>query len=224
MYRQVSVAWFFQFLQMNHEHVAGHVATEGMYLPQAMETLVKMAFEKFPDFDYLVVYEHDMIPPVDAFDRVAQYGPEHDIVGSVYFKHDWPYHVMAWCQVQPPLFSPLTREMTQQLVENPALYEVDGVAMGFTAISRRVLEQWNPEVSMWFPTPPLVGHDLHFCNEAKKAQHGPNRDEAFKVWLDTGIGCGHLTLVPIGYSDSQEALALANPPQWTEGGTPCYQA
>lgn len=206
LYRQVPVSWFFQWLQMDQQNVAATVGTEAMYLPAAMNLLVDMAFEQCPDFDRLVVFEHDMIPPADAFARIGQYHDEHDIVGSVYFRHDWPHHVMAWMQVEPPFFSPLTAEMTKYMVENPALYEVDGVAMGFTAIHRRVFENWDRNVPMWDPIPPLIGHDLHFCNEAKK--------QGFKVWLDSGIGCGHLTLVPIGYGHSQEALAIAEPPHW----------
>lgn len=213
LYRQVPVSWFFNWLQMSKQHVAATVGTEAMYLPSAMNELVNMAFKQCPDFDRLVVFEHDMIPPVDAFDRVAQYGDEHDIVGTMYFKHDWPHHVMAWMQVQPPFYSPLTAEVTKQMVDDPALYEVDAVAMGFTAIHRRVFEQWDRSVSVWDPTPPLIGHDLHFCNEAKK--------QGFKVWVDSGIGSGHLTLIPIGYGHSQEALAIAEPPRWVEGGEPC---
>lgn len=214
LYRQVPVAWFFNWLKLKKDYVVGTVATDGMYLPQAMETLIAMAFEHCPDFDRLVIIEHDMIIPEDALNRIAQYGPEHDIVGSVYFKHEYPYHVMAWMQIDKPRFSPLTREVVKTMVENPGLYEVDGVAMGLTSIARHVLEDWNPAVPMWSPVPPFVGHDLHFCNEAKKPQHGPNQDTAYKVWLDSGIGCAHLTQIPIGYPHFLDALAEDAPDTW----------
>jgi hypothetical protein len=139
---------------------------------------------------------------------MAQYGDEYDIVGTVYFKHDLPHHVMAWMQVDKPRFSPLTRDVVKLMVDEPGLYEVDGVAMGFTSIHRRVFENWDPEVSMWYPSPPFVGHDLHFCNEALK--------QGFKIWVDSGIGCGHLTLIPIGYDDSQTALAENEPMNWAQ--------
>lgn len=217
LYRQLPVAWFFQWEQMDKRHVAAVVGTEAMYIPMAMAQLVDMAFEKCPDFDRLIVFEHDMIPPLDAFNRIAQYRDEHDIVGTMYFKHDWPHHVMAWMQVKPPFYSPLTAEVTKQMVDNHALYEVDAVAMGFTAIRRQVFEKWDRSVPMWDPIPPLIGHDLHFCNEAKK--------QGFKIWVDSGIGSGHLTLVPIGYGHSQEALSIAQPQKWNdaaEGAEPQY--
>jgi hypothetical protein len=181
-----------------------------------METLVELAYKNCPDFDRIVIIEHDMEIPLDALERIAQYGPEHDIVGSIYFKHDSPHHVMTWMQIKPPFFSPLTADVTRQLVDYPALYQVDGVAMGFTSISRRVFDEWNPDVPMWDPIPPLIGHDLHFCNEAKKPQHGPNKDQPFKVWVDSGLVCGHLTMIPIGYPHSQAALAELDLPSWED--------
>ena len=153
-----------------------------------------------------------MIPPLDGLNRIAQYGYEHDIVGSVYFKHDYPHHIMAWMQVEPPFFSPLTAEATRELVENPGLYEVDGVAFGFTSIARHVLEDWDPNIPMFEAQPPLIGHDLWFCHAAKQ--------QGYKIWLDSGIGCGHLTLMPIGYSHSQVALAEVNEPKWAANGAP----
>jgi hypothetical protein len=212
LYRQVPVSWFFTWLKMSKLNVAAVVGTEAMYLPMAMAELVNQAFKECPDFDRLVIFEHDMLPPLDGLDRIATYRDEHDIVGCTYFKHDWPHHVMAWMKVQPPFYSPLTAEVVKEMVDTPALYEVDAVAMGFTAIRREVFERWDRQVPMWDPTPPLVGHDLHFCNEAKK--------QGFKVWVDSGIGCGHLTLVPIGYGHSQEALALSEPPRWVDGESP----
>lgn len=209
LYRQIPSQWFLNWLQMEKDSIVGTVATDGIPVEIAMQTMVDMVFDKFDDdWDRLVVVEHDMILPLNAFTRIAQYGSEHDIVGSVYFKHDWPHHVMAWMQLVPPRFSPLTAEVVKAMVENPALYPVDGVAMGCTSIARHVLEDWDPDVPMWHPTPPLVGHDLHFCHEAKK--------QGFNVFLDSGIGCGHLTLLPIGYPHSQEALQQAQPATWQE--------
>lgn len=218
-YQTVSVVWFFQWTQMKKTSLVGQVATQGIYLPMAMKHVVDMAFEHCGDnWDRLVIYEHDMIPPTNGFDLMANHGPEFDIVGSVYFKHEAPHHVMAWGQTRPPFFSPLTREVTQDMVEHPALYEVDGLAMGFTSIHRRVFEQWDKSVPMWEPAPPLVGHDLHFCNEAKK--------QGFKVWLDSGIGCGHLSEVEIGLEHNQlyvDEADLQEEPAWMRSEVPGFR-
>src|SRR5512139_1457231 len=209
LYQSVSTEFFCNWLQMDKTHLGGHVAVQGsMYLPQKMETLCDEAFRVCPDLDRIVIMEQDMIAPLDAFNRIAAYGDEYDIVCSTFFKHESPHHVMAWMQVDKPRFSPLTRTMVRTMVESPGLYPVDGGAMGLTSIHRRVFEEWDWSVPMWVPTPPMVGHDLHFCNEARK--------QGFGIYLDSGLGCGHLTLVPIGYGDQQTALADDEPETWQE--------
>ncbi len=195
--RQVSVSWFLNWTKMDKTPVVAQVATEEMYLPTAMQTLVDMAFRNCPDFDRIVVYEHDMLPPLDALTRIAEYADDRDIVGTLYFKREYPFHVQAWMQIVAPYFAPLTREAVKAMVDDPDLYEVDAVAMGFTAIHRRVFEHWDPEIPMWDPEP--VGHDLHFCHEAKQ--------RGFGIWLDSGIECGHLMTRSIGFHHQQEALA-----------------
>jgi hypothetical protein len=181
------------WLQLKKDNVVGVVASDGAYITHAMDALTAMAFEKFPDFDRMVVYEADMLPPVDAFDHIATYGDEHDIVGSAYFKHHFPHDLQAYGQPNPPYFETLHRNVARQMIDNPGLYEVGGVAMGLTSISRRVLADWPGDVPMWTPAPPLVGHDLHFCNEARK--------QGYRVWLDTALGCGHISERPVGYAD-----------------------
>lgn len=209
LYVHLEPRFFMSWLQVDTSNVVWKTAVDGsMDLPMKMESIVNEAYRNAPDFDRLIIVEQDMIIPPDGLARMAQYQPEHDIVGSVFFKHEFPHHVMAWMQVDSPAYSPLTKDVVKTMVDNPALYEVDAVAMGFTAISRRVFDEWDRSVPMWTPAPPLNGHDLHFCNEAKK--------QGFKVWLDSGIGCGHLTNVPIGYEHSQAALEKVEPMTWQQ--------
>lgn len=203
-YRNLSVTWFFNFIGMDTRPVVGMTGTDGTILHLAMQQLVEMAFANYPVWDRLVIWEHDVLPTRDALTRIAEYRVEHDIVGTMQFRHEAPHHVMAGMRVKPPFVTPLTAEVTRAMVEQPALYEVDAVTTGFTAIRREVFEKWDVSVPMWKPTPPLLGHDLHFCNEAKK--------QGFKVWLDSGIRCGHLTVLPIGYEDQQAHLAGKPPP------------
>ncbi len=203
-YRQLSVHWFFNFLMgMDLSPVVDYVGVDGTFLPMAMKKLVDMALQRCPDLDRLVFFEHDVLPPTDAFLRIAAYDDSYDIVAGMMFRHQSPYHVYACMETGFGGFSPLTAETTRMMAEKPDLYEVDLVSMGFTSVHRRVLERWDPDVFMWMPSPPIVGHDLHFCTEAKR--------QGFRVWLDSGIRCGHLTLVPIGFEESQDDLARHPP-------------
>lgn len=215
-YRSVSIKWFLNFMQMQKTHVVGQVSTQGIYLPTAMQNLVDMTFKYCgTDWEYMVVYEHDMVPGPDAFEKMAQYDPDqHDIVAGMYFKHEAPHHLMGWDQLEPPIFSPISAGRVREMTESPGLYPVDGVAMGFTAISRRVFERWDKTIPMWDAQPPLVGHDLWFCHAA--------RQQGFNIWLDSSIVCGHLTEMPIGFADSQAALAAAEPPRWSDDKRPAW--
>jgi hypothetical protein len=198
---------------MQKDAVVGQVSTKALYLPLAMKNLVEMTFKMFEpgSWDYLVVYEHDMIIPEDGFEKMSHYDPDvHHVVGSAYYKHEAPHHMMAWTQIDPPLFSPMTSAQVRQLHDYPGLYPVDGVAMGFTAISRKVLENWDHQYPMWDAQEPLKGHDLWFCHAAKL--------QGFNIYLDSAIQCGHLTQQPIGYGDSQAALAADPPARWSDTG------
>jgi hypothetical protein len=208
LYRQVPVDWFFNWLKMDKESVAATVACDGAYLPLALMQMVKMALNDYDDWDRFVIFEQDMIPPVGGLARIADYDDDYDIVGSIYFKHEWPYHVNVCVQADYPNFSPLTAEAVKIMKENPALYEVHGVSTGFTSISRRVFEEWDPTVEMWMPQAPFIAHDMHFCHQA--------RQQGFKVYVDSGIGCGHLTEMPIGYPHSQRELGIEEPLTWEE--------
>lgn len=201
MYRQVSVSWLYNWMLMDKSDCVGWVSTEGVYLPIAMTALVEMAFDKFPAWDRLVIFEDDVTPPLDALSRVSQYSDEYDIVTALHFMHEPPHRVLAF-ERQGDKHVCLSAEATRHIADNPGMHEVDAVPMGFTAISRRVLEQWHPGVLMWQPTVPLAGQDVHFCMEAKR--------QGFRVWVDSALRCGHLTELPIGYSDSEAAL-LSDP-------------
>jgi hypothetical protein len=194
MYRHLSVAWWYNWELMEKRPCAGLVSIEGVHLPLGMRRLVETAYEKFVGWDRLVVLEDDVAPPPDAFERIALYDDAYDIVGSFHVKHDRPHQLMAW-RYRPgngSRYQHVTDDEVRTMAATPDLHEVDGVAMGFTSIHRRVLDNWDHDrAPMWQPLPPMEGQDLHFCHEAKK--------QGFRVWMDSGLWCDHLTEVPIGY-------------------------
>jgi hypothetical protein len=180
--------------------LVAQLATNGAALASAMQQLVDRAFSQVGDqWDYLVFYEHDMIPPLDAFDRVAEYNPEeHHIVGAMYFARQPPHSPTVSMKLdrganQAPDYVYPTPELTKQMVEAPALYEVESVGTGFTAIHRTVFEKWDKNIRMWEAQEPILVHDMWFCLKAK--------EQGFKVWVDSGIVCGHITERAVSYDD-----------------------
>lgn len=203
LYKQVPASWFINWLTLDKTMVMGYTATDGVYITLAMGKLFAAAM-KTPGWDRLVICEHDMILPPDAFQRIACYGKEYDIVGSAYFQHREPFEIMAWMQPNAPWFTQVTGQEEMDMMEDPGLYKVDAVGFGLTSIARHVIEDWDDDLLMFEPNPhetPVRGHDFTFCTQARK--------QGFTVWVDSGLSCGHLTETEIGYGHSQEALAHA---------------
>jgi hypothetical protein len=190
LYKQLSVSWFYNWELLSKEHCAGSISTDGVYLPFAMTDIVAAALRTFGSWEWLVVLEHDVVVGRDTFDRIAGYESDRDIVGAVCPQHQPPHKVMAFTQDDPQTVRHLTPEVLAPMLAAPGLYEVDKVSMSCTAINRRVLEKWDPDIAMWDVDAPVPGrqrwgHDLRFCDEAVR--------QGFRVWLDTAICCGHLT-------------------------------
>jgi hypothetical protein len=185
---------------MDKSCVAATVGVDGTLLPDAMQKLVELALAKSENFEWLVVFEHDVIPPLDALTRIARYDHEYDIVGGMTFRHEYPHYVMVFTKYPGEAlgYSPLTPEALDNMVQHPGVHAVDATAMGFTAIRREVFEKWDADIPMWQPTAELRGHDFHFCHEAVK--------QGFTIGADSGVMCGHLTVESVGLRHHSEAL------------------
>jgi hypothetical protein len=197
LYTHVSTNWFIRFLSIDRSSVVDTIAIRKMYLASAMDHMVSQALES-NDWDRLVVYEADMMPPLECLNRIAGYPDSLDIVGSIYFQHPPPHVPVVYNQVDDEHWKPLHHSQIKPMMDRPGLYPVDAVGMGLTSIHRRVFEKWNPEIGMFGGEQRGIGHDMYFCRGA--------RAQGFSVHVDTGIHCGHLTEWPITY----ENHAMAN--------------
>jgi len=193
MYLSVPVLWFCRWEEMDRTHVSGVVATRKLYLASAMQQMVSGSLER-DDWDRLVVYEADMLPPRDAFTRIANYPDSLDIVGPVYFQHTSPHYPIVYNQADEEHYRALARNQIDDMMAKPGLYPVDAVGLGFTSINRRVLEKWDPDIQM-FGGEHKLGHDMWFCREAKR--------QNFDVHVDSAIECGHITELPITYENTK---------------------
>jgi hypothetical protein len=146
-------------------------------------------------WERLVVMEHDMIPPEDALTRMASYGPDKHIVCAMYFQHYPPHLANAMGLGEDGRVAPLGPDVIKVMAETPALYEVAAVGMGFTAIHRDVLEQWDKSVPM-FQTDGDMSHDVWFCRRAQ--------EQGFNVFVDSAIQADHLTEAAIGLNHNQQ--------------------
>jgi hypothetical protein len=190
---------------MDRTCVSGSLIVNGAYLLTAMDLMVEMAL-KLDDkqhWDRLLVYEHDMIPPPDAITRIANYDPDYDIVGSMYFSHTPPHFPFVYIVSDNGDTDPIAPETVKAWCDDPMLYQVGAVGFGFTSIARHVLEKWDPDIPMFSMGEGYGSHDLWFCHKA--------RQQGFKVFVDTGIVCEHLSEVPIGLAQNQEFANTIDP-------------
>lgn len=201
VYHQIPATFFTRYLGMNKTNVVGNIVVDSVYLPVAMNMIVNQAL-KVKTWDRLVIMEQDTLPPLDAFDRVDQY--TQDIVGSMYFRHSPPHDATVYIQEENSLLhNPLTPQTVKDWSDKPGLYECSAVGLGFTSIARSVLENWDKDIPMFSADKSIVdfgSHDLWFCYQA--------RQQGFKVYVDTGVQCDHLTEVGINLSDNQKNANL----------------
>jgi len=200
LYRSIPATFFTHWLSMDKTNVKATVTVQGVYLTHAMTKLVNLALEH-DDWDKLVIMEHDVIPPLGAFNRVAEYTESRHIVGPVLFQHVPPYTSMVFGPDPDPkgTVKPFGPDIIKQIVENPALYECHAVSFGFTTIQREVLENWDKSVPM-FQHSNDVSHDVYFATEAKK--------QGFGVYVDSSLVCDHLSEIPVSYPQNQAFSAI----------------
>ena len=138
-----------------------------------------------------------MLPPHDALIKHAKH--TEPIVGSVYYLHEAPHHMVAMRDHGGgPAW--MTKAEQNEIEANPGLHPVDMVD-GYTSISRAVFEEWPKQVPIFrnsiMPdalqdpgTRGEVSHDYWFCLKAREFQ--------VPIFINSSIVCDQLTLVPVG--------------------------
>jgi hypothetical protein len=212
LYKQVSATFFAKWMNMDTTHVTTTITINGAYVIDSVVAMVERALI-LDNWDRLVIFEHDMIPPSDALTRIARYTPEQAVVGSMYFGHPIPHTAIVYIEQSDGAYDPISPDTVRDWCANPQLYRCDAVGFGFTSIARRVLEDWPLGEPMFATSKTLGSHDLWFCKRAREQGH--------HVYVDTGIVCDHLTEVPIGYADNQQMahmidVATIQPFDYTE--------
>ena len=169
--------------------------TAGVYLPEAHNGLVKTLLE-LRDWDGIVWLEHDHQFDYGMVARMETY--EQDIVGVPYTTRDAlnPQLMVASFtnrehpeQSKPPYgITYLPPSQALQMIFDPGLYEVDFVPHGMTFVRRRVYEAL---AYPWYAAGDTheLGDDVYFIAQARAA--------GFKVYADTSLYAGHMTLVSI---------------------------
>ncbi|HUO62026.1 MAG TPA: hypothetical protein VMT96_01060 [Candidatus Bathyarchaeia archaeon] len=194
LYHQVPATFFSRWLGMNKNSVTSTVVVNGAYITLSMKAIVEQALA-LDTWDRLVIFEHDMLPPPEAFERIAQYKPEQAVVGSIYFGHEPPHTAICYIE-KSGTYSAITPQTAQEWCAEPGLYRCDAVGFGFTSIARHVLEDWDKAIPMFEIDDRVGSHDIWFCEKA--------RAQGFSVSVDSALLCEHLSQVAVGLSHNQD--------------------
>lgn len=138
-------------------------------------------------FDYMLSVDSDIILPQDALIRLlAAQTPTVGITSGVYIQRKEGVRIPEVYVHNPETGG--QRNMDINLVQGDMRIEVEGVGFGCCLVSRAVFEAvGNP----WFEYRSniefhkVVSEDVDFCTKA--------RAKGFRVVLDTGIKCGHIS-------------------------------
>lgn len=130
--------------------------------------------------DFILFLDSDMTFPAWTLRKLLDGAMSgHDIVAGTYVKREPPYAILGkWAP--------------ETVLTNDRLHEVEMLPTGCMLIARRVFETLpGPH---WFQTPvvgegpdaTLIGEDVYFCEQARKA--------GFRIWLDTHLSgeLGHI--------------------------------
>lgn len=176
----------------------------GNVIAGAYEQIARWFLEERSE-DILLTLEQDHRYPPNLLERIANYSPEHPIVGALYYTRAEPFQPVPgvpmpddwnkpgvwegdWSDIRAtPLWPSLERDWRQR----GELQRVLFTGLGCTAIRREVLEAWDKSIPYfaddWWP--PLQVHrscDVRFMHEALKL--------GFPTYLDCGLVLPHMTV------------------------------
>lgn len=174
----VSTAWAIGFRNLQMGNGSYYFMT-GMPFDHARNSACEKALEC--DFQWLMFLDDDVIPPPDAFFRLA--GRDKDIISGLYIRRNDP--------IAPVMLreSPSGPQFVDSFTAGDLL-DVDLVGAGCLLIRRKVIETMKTPWFEWLvdrkdiPPEDRCSEDFAFCRAARRA--------GFKIYVDTSVQCRHV--------------------------------
>lgn len=161
-------------------HTSGRLMTA-----MARERLINEA--KKGGMDYILMYDDDMILPLDMVECMLQdmeQHPEIDILAPLAFMRNPPHYAVMYTVLEghdPKRGAYYINQFVKNYARN-SLVECDAVGFGAVLIKMSVIEKMKPPYC--FSTTGS-GEDIYFCQKAKK-------ESGARIFMDTRIKLGHL--------------------------------
>lgn len=142
--------------------------------------------DNYKEVEWLAWLDTDMTFPPDMYAlmfKAIEENPQIKVISGVYFKKNFKGEVVAWN------FDGQNRKVEPVL--DGTIQSVTIFGPGASIIHRSVLEKigypWFQYGELHEELQGIASEDIHFCNRAK--------EEGIKIWVHTGIMCGHLMQV-----------------------------
>jgi hypothetical protein len=142
--------------------------------------------DEYKDIEWLAWLDTDMTFPPDMYSimfKAIEENPQIKVISGVYFKKNFKGEVVAWS------FDEANRKIEPTL--DGTIQPVKIFGPGASIIHRSVLEKigypWFQYGELHEELQGIASEDIHFCNRAE--------EEDIKIWIHTGIICGHLMQV-----------------------------
>jgi hypothetical protein len=167
---------------------------------EARDSQVKSALKN--GADYLMFLDSDMSPHPETLKSLLSH--DKDVVSAMCFKRTPPFqpcfYTIAKLEKDPEDDKKMIPRMESALSpehwETEGVLEVEAVGMACVLIKMNVFNKISSD--NWFFPLPRVGEDITFCLKARSA--------GIKIYVDLGMNCHHLGVVPFGKEHYTMAL------------------
>lgn len=168
----------------------------------AREGLCKFAINE--GFDYILMIDSDMMLPKDTIIKYLETleNPEHkcDIVSGLIFKRSFPFQPCIYLKArvieqEDKSYKPHLEGIIKW-TEN-SIIPIEACGMAACMIRTSILKDIKKP---WFYPFPSMGEDITFCIKARQ-------EAGAKIYCDTRIDVGHLSVSPITSIYQKEALS-----------------
>jgi hypothetical protein len=158
-----------------------------LFTAMAREKLITQAL--IDDMDYILMYDDDMLLPLDMVDRMladVEELPQIDVLAPLAFMRNYPHYPVIYTTREgydsdrhEPYF---INQFVKHYPKN-SLIECDAVGFGAVLINMRIVKKMTPH---YFFSTTGTGEDIYFCMKARQEAQA-------RIFTDTSIKLGHLS-------------------------------
>ena len=170
------------------KHEAELLVTVGSTISVARNKLVTGSLRA----DYLLFIDSDMVLPIDLIDRLLAH--KKDVVGALAYSRGYPHDPITLREWKPGEY--YKTKPTGELID----VDATGCAclLVKTEVFNKIKQPWF-DFSVYKETE-CKGEDVLFCEKVRAA--------GYKIYVDTGLECGHISDRVIGSNDWRKPTVL----------------